>query len=390
VDYYKEIKIRLDKYRKVHAGAPRVAVAKMLLWNIYFLFKGEKKKGNNLYITDSGSLDVKKIERKADGMLGDYFYRQTDNLLELQNEILENRMDDIKSTVSKQLEDKEGDVRRVDTVFITDDNYAMPTAIAISSLYYNANPKTDYRVHVLGIELSEGLSDVIRKSGKNVEVITLGNMFADFNFSHEHVTKAALYKFNIADILSDLDKVLYLDSDMLFQRDLSELFRTDLGDKYAAVVKDLHVMNQKYKGIQKMGLSNYFNSGMMLLNLDKIRKEKIGEKLLATKKKLNLDPDFSFMDQDTFNKVFGENVIFVSVNYNFLNVYYREIEKLDMAEICDISIDEAYEIYDKPAILHIGGKMRPWKTIMGEKALLYNRYIVINRVFRELLSGERG
>lgn len=393
MDYYEEMRVRLEKYRKVHAGNPRAAVAKMLLWNVYFMFKGNKKQKSSQssrYVAGFDEKAIKKMEQDVRSTLLTNQYKETDNMLEFQRELMQNNRSVIESKVRGQLQNKAGELQRVDVVFITDDNYAMPTATAISSLYYNASPTTDYHVYVLGVELSVYLADVIRMSGKNVQVIALGNMFSQFDFSHEHVTKAALYKFNICDILPDIKKVLYLDSDMLFQKDLSEFFQTDLDDRYAAVVKDLHVMRQKYKGIAKMGLRNYFNSGVMLLNLEKIRKERIPEKLLATKQDLNLDNTFSFMDQDTFNKVFDENVIFASVNYNFLNVYYREIEKLDMAAMCNLPIDEVYEIYDVPAVLHIGGKDRPWKTILGEKSLLYNKYVIINKIFREVAAEERG
>ena len=385
MDYYKEMKIRLDKYRRIHADHPKIAVIKMLLWNIYFLFQrgnSKKIKDNSIEIKELRN-DMKKLEGRLIEAVKNYAYLQTDNLKEIQSEVLALQGTALESKIAVQYSAHNSeDIAPIDIVFITDDNYAIPTSIAISSVYYNANPSTRYRIHVLGIDLSLELSSVLKHSGPEVEIILLSNEFEKYTFDHEHVSKAALFKFNICDIFPHLERILYLDSDMLILSDLSDFFFSDLEDKYAAVVKDFHVMSKRYKGIEKLGLESYFNSGMMLLNLEKMRMENLPQKFLRTKKELSKDNVFSFMDQDTFNMVFHENVIFASVRYNFLNVYYVEISKKEMCELCGHSLDEIYEIYDRPAVLHIGGSNKPWNSILGEKFLLYQKYIFINNIYQ--------
>lgn len=385
MDYYKEMKIRIDKYRRLYSQKPRIAVLKMMIWNLYFLFR---KCDENSYKSNYLKLaDLELMEQRLKNLIDNNLYKNVDNLLELQVEVFDIKKNELVKTINeKNYLCKMNDRNIIDIVFITDNNYAIPTSIAISSLYYNSEITTDYHVYILGVNLSKDFSDILISSGTNITIIPIENRYQKFDFDHEHVSKAALSKFNICEILPELSKVIYLDSDIIVQKDLLELYQIDLKNSYAAVVKDLHVMGCKYKGIKMLGLDNYFNSGMMLLNLDKMRDDDISEKLLKKKIELNRVNTFSFMDQDAFNAVFQENVIFTSVNYNFLNVYYRELDKKRMSELCNLSLVDIYNIYDTPAILHIGGRDKPWNTILGDKSLLYKEYIFINKIYKSIYA----
>lgn len=184
-------------------------------------------------------------------------------------------------------------------VYITDDNYVMPTIVSITSLMENM--EKSHPVFVLGINLSEKNKDYF-KVFKNIELLDLENKYKDLDLKHLYVSKAALFKFDLAEIFKNYDKVLYLDSDILILRDFSKLLKTDIEKYYAAVVKDISAFLRG--DAQKIGLGkNYFNSGMMLLNTKKMRQDNIKEKLIKTR--LNSSSK-KFMDQDTFNIVFKD------------------------------------------------------------------------------------
>ena len=88
-----------------------------------------------------------------------------------------------------------------------------------------------------------------------------------FEGTHPHVSSTDFFKFDLPDVLSDWDKVLYIDTDMIIQGDLSQLFNTDLGEAYIAAVKDMAGMALESHH-NRLGLGNYFNAGMMLMNLN--------------------------------------------------------------------------------------------------------------------------
>jgi len=96
------------------------------------------------------------------------------------------------------------------------------------------------------------------------------------------------------------DRILYLDVDTVALKDVSPLFHYDLGDKAAAVVHD--AMREK----------NYFNSGVILFDLAKIKKEGLFKKTRA----YLIGHKLMMPDQDAFNKIFKNNYIMISRIYN--------------------------------------------------------------------------
>ena len=125
---------------------------------------------------------------------------------------------------------------RIDIAFIADDGYALPTGVAISSLYHHRNQSLDYHIHVISSGISKDNLDRLAAlgcEGFEVEIIDASGIgsYEDFGRMQyaQHVSEAALYKFDLADIFPKLDKLLYLDGDILIRDSLEELFLTDIG-----------------------------------------------------------------------------------------------------------------------------------------------------------------
>lgn len=100
-----------------------------------------------------------------------------------------------------------------------------------------------------------------------------------------------MYKFRIAEILKNLDKVLYVDGDVLFMKDISELYKTDIGDNYAVVTPEsFMVANIIPNSCRRIGINHsiYFNSGLMLINLKKFREDSEKNKWTIIRKTLIL------------------------------------------------------------------------------------------------------
>ena len=128
--------------------------------------------------------------------------------------------------------------------YITDDNYVMPTIVSIISAIMNKNENSIYKIFIIGVSINNENKKIIEEFiSKNInDKIYLNilhfNQHYNFDDSHPYVTSAAIFKFDIANILSDYDKVLYIDCDTIILKDLTELFEINLNDYYAAVVKD--------------------------------------------------------------------------------------------------------------------------------------------------------
>ena len=237
----------------------------------------------------------------------------------------------------------------------------------------NKASTSKYDIYVLGVGLSANNKGLLKKIG--VHVIDVRPHLPDATANNAHVSPAALVKFDIANIFQDMDKILYLDTDMIVLRDLSDLFNTDLENHYAAVMKD---MAGTYEGCAtRLGTKSYFNSGMMLLNLKKMRKDNIPEKLLDYK--LHRDRGH-FMDQDCLNVVFAENVIYVSPIYNWMAVNQMNYSPQEVMNF--YGINNELNI-DNVAIVHLTNRQKPWDYIhvWGHKlwVLYYKKSIIGNQ-----------
>lgn len=145
-----------------------------------------------------------------------------------------------------------------------------------------------------------------------------------------------------------------MDVDILINTSLSELMKVDLGNYYAAGVWDRCVANfqdRKYLDVLgKEGLKKtYLNAGVLLLNLNKIRSEKMSEVFLKNHKKLQ--DRMRFQDQDVLNYSFGTEVVVLDKRNNLMT-YERERHPIMTRLIT-------------PSIIHFTGESKPWKSDCG-------------------------
>ena len=125
--------------------------------------------------------------------------------------------------------------------------------------------------------------------------------------------KAALYKFLIPQILpTSLEKVIYLESNLIVNLDVNTLWSVDLGEKILAAVPAAQIAADlpAQDKIVKDGLvkpENYFSSGVMLLNLELLRGET--KKILDGLKFANKHKYFMLVDQTVLNHCFEEQTL---------------------------------------------------------------------------------
>jgi lipopolysaccharide biosynthesis glycosyltransferase len=88
----------------------------------------------------------------------------------------------------------------------------------------------------------------------------------------------------------EVEKILYLDVDMILQRDVAELYDTDLDDKILGAVTDQRVLSfdnswgggiKNYQALGLTGSNPYFNTGLLLINCKKWRDDDITAKVIA-------------------------------------------------------------------------------------------------------------
>jgi len=265
----------------------------------------------------------------------------------------------------------------VHLAYVTDRNYLPYVETSIYSAFKNKKPETFYQIHVIAKDFTDEDIKEIKKletdslkiniypmKPLNLDISHLGR-FASFEIS--------LQKLFIADYLK-IDKVLYLDADTLVLDDLSKPYQTDIKDVYVAAVKD-GLMYQHPEHIAEIGLSwrnFYFNSGIMLLNLAKIREDNIIKSALIY---FNTHQEI-FGDQDVLNVVFKDKVAPLSYRYNCNSTFFEEKSADFLSKFYGEQVPTPpQKVYETAAVLHFAGH-KPWTPYFNHPYLkdLWFRY----------------
>lgn len=227
----------------------------------------------------------------------------------------------------------------------------------MKSIMLNQNKNTYIIFHIL---ISEGIyneqkpviDDICQEhTNCKINYYILKDEFKDLSTSGDSITRttAIYYRLLLQNLLLNETKALYLDCDTLIYKDLTELYNYNISDKY-------YIGQYEGKPLEKYGqnLTDFINSGVILINLENLRKNNIFPKMIDFLRKNN--QSLSFLDQDAINVVCnGKNGIFPS-NYissgicNLSNI--QEINKVNS----HLLINEQKE----PYIFHFKIYMKPW------------------------------
>ena len=150
----------------------------------------------------------------------------------------------------------------------------------------------------------------------------------------------------------EVNKVLYLDGDILVTDSLEELWNTDITNYLGAAC--LECMSNFHKwAIGAKKTDNYINTGMLLMNVVAWREQNVQEKLI--KRIYERKGKVEYPDQDIFNSVISNQFILVSPRYNLTALAY------------DFTYKEML-IYRKP---QFGYSEEEWKTAVAHPALVH-------------------
>lgn len=194
---------------------------------------------------------------------------------------------------------------RIPIFFSADDNYVPYLDVAIASLIANASKEYKYRIIVLNTGLNPENIEKVKQNERNgfeIDFIDISSELEGIKNSFKnvyHFSVAAYYRLFIASLFPQYDKILYLDCDLVVLGDVSELYRTELGDNIIGACPEEFVQNtpefRTYADVA-LGLNpdGYINTGVLLINLDAFRRYEIEKKFV----KLITEYDFDLLDPD--------------------------------------------------------------------------------------------
>lgn len=250
---------------------------------------------------------------------------------------------------------------------ICDDLYAMPTAVTIRSIINQVSRSAKYNVYVCTFSLSEeNISRLESLSCEQCRVIVKHLDINDYQdkikliSQRSHVTPSALIKFELPDIFPDLQRILYIDSDIIIKSSLDVLFDLDIKDYYLAASFELwkHLDNLYYNLNWNKHTDFYFNSGVLLINLQLMREDEISNKLWYYKIH---QAKTTLMDQESFNAVCGSKTFQLGIKWNFNPIFLNAKFIKIINRIYSTSYKTVEDILEDAAIIHYVGKTdKPW------------------------------
>lgn len=258
-----------------------------------------------------------------------------------------------------------------------DRNYLPPLKVMLTSMFLS-NPGEQFDIWLASDDLTpESLTDTSCLCARFGSALHLIPIKADC-FEHaptlRYYSKAMYYRLLAAELLpEDMDTILYLDPDILVIGALRPLYDLELGDNlYAAAIHrglvDLSTPVNKLR-LSTYETEGYFNSGVLLMNLPRIREVVSPQAIfdyVEKNRQLLLLPD-----QDILNGLYGERIL--PVSEHIWNYDARKYNEYKLASQCDMDMDW---VMRRTAILHFCGKRKPWhKAYFGRFSALYKHYM---------------
>ena len=257
------------------------------------------------------------------------------------------------------------EVQKIPVVFGIDKNYLLPAFVVMHSILQHSSSYFDFFL-LSADEIQEDVDELekmLKEKYNNFQVqikrIDI-NLFTDSEIKNEHLSLAAYNRLLIPGLVKEYDKCIYLDSDVLVNGDLVELFQENVSDVFVAGVRDCHIMwakNPKHKellGIDRW--SSYINSGVLVLNLALLRENAMEEKFLAAAAKETL-----YEDQDVINQCCYKKIAYLSLKYNLFHFYLGT--KASVLMSAPYGVKELAFDWENPFILHMGGIYKPWTSL---------------------------
>ena len=206
--------------------------------------------------------------------------------------------------------------------FTIDDGYAPYLHVALISLIKNASKDRKYKIIVVYQELNEENRNNLAKLVEDYPNFEMEFKFMkqsldmitdriENRLRSDYFTMTIYFRIFIPDMYPEYDKAIYIDSDIIVPGDISELYDTDMHDNLIGVVTDGSVNDvpelQRYMTESHgLKLGDYFNSGMLLMNMKELRNVHLAEHFLYLLNKYHFDcvaPDQDYLNSMCYGKI---------------------------------------------------------------------------------------
>ena len=193
-----------------------------------------------------------------------------------------------------------------------------------------------------------------------ISFIDMGNKFQNYSIPLDIWSTAIYYRVYLQDLIPKEKKIIYLDCDTLIYKDLTKLYNYDIDNIY--YVGMLENRHKKYFSNYNISFNQYINSGVLLCNLEELRKDKIANKYLYFFEKFKGNINYPLNDGLNFvsngkNGYFPPEYIVIGFcnekeSFNYYNEMNIKVNNFDVLKS-----------YKDPYIYHFILHYKPWKSV---------------------------
>ena len=266
----------------------------------------------------------------------------------------------------------------VNLFFACDDNYIPFLAVTIASIMENRDSSRSYALRILHTGLQDlnikRITESFGSENFDVEFIDISETVEAFSsrlHTRDYYSKSTYYRLFIPELFPELSKALYLDCDTVIQGDISQLYDIPLGNALVGAVPDSMVTAiepfrqyvQKRLGIKA---ENYFNAGILLMNLDEMRHCRFSGVFLRLLQRVTFRVA---QDQDYLNVICKDRVRYVGYEWNAMPGAVRT---------------------DDPKLIHFNLDCKPWQRDNVAYSDVFWSYAERSGFLPELLAIRAG
>ena len=233
----------------------------------------------------------------------------------------------------------ENNLKVIPIFFAVDDGYVPFLAVALESLIRNSSKNYYYAIKILYTNIEERNKKKISKYERDnvkIEFVNLNYYIEEVKdklYTRDYYTNTTYFRLFIPNLYPQYDKVLYLDSDIVVLGDIADLYNVEIGDNLVAAAPDDVIQSsnifQEYAervvGVAKY--QNYFNAGILLMNLDEMRKFEFQEKFLYLLEQIKFTVA---QDQDYLNRLCKGRVKIISTVWDRMPIPDSSVKDEDL------------------------------------------------------------
>lgn len=236
----------------------------------------------------------------------------------------------------------------------------------LTSARANMCPQSRYHVHLFYKALKPYQTDALQQLSTDTFTVSLYELEAGHWDKFPHMGEfppIVLARLELPRLLPELERVLYLDGDIIVHRDLTPLYCTELGENLLAAVREIALAYSSYP--EQSGIPDSINSGVMVMNLARLRSEKYVQRFLRAKSEA--PPSWLYPDQDVLSVCCAGRILFLPPHCNGMIRHYRDMTRQGMDlfnRFFGTSYPDTEQLEADFLLTHLAGThgQRPWES----------------------------